>query len=170
MAKPWLWHRGEMSTNDNIAKINGSGADLLAVFLSAKKAQAWLLHNHDQLRVPVRGQFGATINYQAGTVRRAPAVIRILDLNGFGVSRRSRTFGAVFERWSLADLFVIISCFTTAIDLRRRYSGNKELAIRSREQDGSVAISLIGHATKTQCGQSDRMLSQRARRKAKRHN
>src|SRR3954447_2466498 len=36
----------ELSSPDIIARINSSGADLLAVFLSAEKAQSWLLRNH----------------------------------------------------------------------------------------------------------------------------
>jgi len=48
----------------------------LAVFLSAKKAQSWLLQNSDRLKIPVRAQFGATINFEAGTVNRAPLIFR----------------------------------------------------------------------------------------------
>jgi N-acetylglucosaminyldiphosphoundecaprenol N-acetyl-beta-D-mannosaminyltransferase len=66
----------ELSREDIIDAINSSQADLLAVFLSADKAQRWLLHNHDRLQVPVRAQFGAVINFQAGTVKRAPAIVR----------------------------------------------------------------------------------------------
>ncbi len=66
----------EMSSEEIIETINASGADILAVFLNAKKAQAWLLQNHDRLRIPVRAQFGATINYEAGTIKRAPLYVR----------------------------------------------------------------------------------------------
>jgi len=66
----------EMSNDAIIRAINGSGADILAVFLNARKAQAWLLHNHDRLQIPVRAQFGATINFQAGTIKRAPSFVR----------------------------------------------------------------------------------------------
>ncbi len=40
------------------------------------KAQAWLLLNHERLAVPIRAQFGATINFQAGTIGRAPRYLR----------------------------------------------------------------------------------------------
>jgi N-acetylglucosaminyldiphosphoundecaprenol N-acetyl-beta-D-mannosaminyltransferase len=66
----------DMSADHLLETINASGADLLAVFLSASKAQSWLLRNHDRLRVPVRLQFGATINFQAGIVKRAPPWVR----------------------------------------------------------------------------------------------
>ena len=66
----------EMSSEKIIAAINASDADILAVFLSAKKAQSWLLQNHDRLRIPVRAQFGATINFEAGTIKRAPLILQ----------------------------------------------------------------------------------------------
>jgi N-acetylglucosaminyldiphosphoundecaprenol N-acetyl-beta-D-mannosaminyltransferase len=72
----------EMSSERIIEAINSSGADVLAVFLSASKAQVWLLQNHERIQVPVRAQFGATINFEAGTV-----------LNGCGASRKSLICG-----------------------------------------------------------------------------
>ena len=66
----------EISADPIIDRINASGADFLTVFLSARKAQAFLLQNCDRLDVPVRAQLGTTINFQAGIVRRAPKVIQ----------------------------------------------------------------------------------------------
>jgi len=66
----------ELSTPQIIETIASSHADLLTVFFSARKAQEWLLHNHERIQVPVRAQFGATINIQAGIIKRAPAWIR----------------------------------------------------------------------------------------------
>ncbi len=65
----------EMSCDDFIDQINESNADFLVVSLGAQKGQAWLERNHDRLRVPVRSHLGATINFEAGKVRRAPAWI-----------------------------------------------------------------------------------------------
>jgi N-acetylglucosaminyldiphosphoundecaprenol N-acetyl-beta-D-mannosaminyltransferase len=69
----------DMSSDLVVDSINASNADLLTVFLSAKKGQGWLLRNHDRLRVPFRAQFGATINLQAGRVKRAPLFMRKLE-------------------------------------------------------------------------------------------
>jgi len=66
----------EMSTPEIIDTINSSKADLLAVFFGAEKAQAWLMHNHRRLAIPIRAQFGATINFEAGIVKRAPHFLR----------------------------------------------------------------------------------------------
>jgi N-acetylglucosaminyldiphosphoundecaprenol N-acetyl-beta-D-mannosaminyltransferase len=66
----------EMSTDPILDLINSSNADFLVAALGAKKGQAWLLRNHDRLRIPIRVHLGATINFQAGTVTRAPARMR----------------------------------------------------------------------------------------------
>ena len=63
----------EMSDAAIIDRVNASNADFLVTALGAKKGQAWLLQNHDRIQIPVRAHFGATINFQAGTIKRAPA-------------------------------------------------------------------------------------------------
>jgi N-acetylglucosaminyldiphosphoundecaprenol N-acetyl-beta-D-mannosaminyltransferase len=139
----------EMSGEDTIAAINGSNADLLAVFFSARKAQAWLLHNHARLRVPVRGQFGATINYQAGTVRRAP---RILQRLGFEWLWRIKEEPYLWRRYlrdgiSLINLVVFrILQIAAGLWWRRRQKG--ELVLTWLEDCNSVVVTLVGHATK----------------------
>jgi N-acetylglucosaminyldiphosphoundecaprenol N-acetyl-beta-D-mannosaminyltransferase len=69
-----------MSTDAIFDKINSSKANFLAAALGAKKAQEWLLRNHDRLQIPVRVHLGATINFQAGTLKRAPASLRKFGL------------------------------------------------------------------------------------------
>lgn len=145
----------EMSTEEIIKKINGSKADLVAVFLSAKKAQAWLLHNHDALTVPVRGQFGATINYQAGTVSRAPAAVQRL---GFEWLWRIKEEPYLWRRYWADGLslirLVITHALPVALGLRwRRYftkTDDEQLSFEKCEHDGVVNISLVGFATKMQ--------------------
>jgi N-acetylglucosaminyldiphosphoundecaprenol N-acetyl-beta-D-mannosaminyltransferase len=62
----------EMSRDDIIESINSSGADFLVASLGAAKGQMWLQRNHNRLLIPVRAHLGASLNFQAGTVRRAP--------------------------------------------------------------------------------------------------
>lgn len=66
----------EMSTDPILELIDSSNADFLIAALGAKKGQAWLLKNHDRLQIPVRVHMGAAINFQAGTIKRAPAGMR----------------------------------------------------------------------------------------------
>jgi N-acetylglucosaminyldiphosphoundecaprenol N-acetyl-beta-D-mannosaminyltransferase len=66
----------EMSADAIIETVNASDADFLVAALGAKNGQAWLLRNYDRLQIPVRVHLGAVINFQAGTVRRAPERMR----------------------------------------------------------------------------------------------
>jgi N-acetylglucosaminyldiphosphoundecaprenol N-acetyl-beta-D-mannosaminyltransferase len=142
----------EMSSEDIIEKINNSQADLLAVFFNARKAQAWLLRNHDRLSVPVRGQFGATINYQAGTVRRAPRVVQKLGLEWLW---RIKEEPYLWRRYWADGLSLIGLVIFRALPIATGLwwhrsifgSNSNELHLRTREHQGSIIISLIGHAT-----------------------
>lgn len=69
-----------MSQESVIAKINASNADFLVVALGAEKGQSWLIHNHDRLTTPVRSHLGASINFAAGRVKRAPNILCKLGL------------------------------------------------------------------------------------------
>jgi N-acetylglucosaminyldiphosphoundecaprenol N-acetyl-beta-D-mannosaminyltransferase len=70
----------ELNTDRYIDEINASGADFLVVALGARKGQLWLSRNRRRLQIPVRANLGATINFQAGTVKRAPHTLRKLGL------------------------------------------------------------------------------------------
>ena len=61
-----------MSGDEQIARINRSGAHFVLVSLGAGKGQAWIEHNANRLTVPVLSHLGAVMNFAAGTVRRAP--------------------------------------------------------------------------------------------------
>jgi N-acetylglucosaminyldiphosphoundecaprenol N-acetyl-beta-D-mannosaminyltransferase len=70
----------EMSRDDIMNRINSSDADFLVASLGAQKGQLWLLRNHHRLHIPVRAHLGAALNFQAGAVGRAPAVVREFGL------------------------------------------------------------------------------------------
>ncbi len=69
-----------MSSDEILDAINASQADFLAVALSAAKGQTWLHRNRQRLQVPIRAQLGAAINFQAGTLKRAPERVQKLGL------------------------------------------------------------------------------------------
>ena len=66
----------EMSRDALLNPVNASGADFLVVSLGAKKGQLWLQQNRDRLRSPVRAHLGTVVNFQAGTLRRAPRYLQ----------------------------------------------------------------------------------------------
>ena len=70
----------EMSRDAIVDQVNASEADFLAASLGAKKGQLWLHRNHRRLTVPIRVHLGAAINFQAGTLTRAPQRLRAWGL------------------------------------------------------------------------------------------
>jgi N-acetylglucosaminyldiphosphoundecaprenol N-acetyl-beta-D-mannosaminyltransferase len=140
----------EMSCDPILHKINASDADLLTVFLSAQKAQAWLLRNHDRLEIPFRAQFGTTINLQAGSVKRAPVFVRKL---GFEWLWRIKEEPYLWRRyWN--DGLRLLSLFVTCVlplavgNLVSRLAGSDDLAIDRNEGPQSVLVKLSGCAIK----------------------
>jgi N-acetylglucosaminyldiphosphoundecaprenol N-acetyl-beta-D-mannosaminyltransferase len=142
----------DLSAESVIKAVNDSDADFLAVFLSAKKAQSWLVRNHHRLQVPVRGQFGATINYQTGTVRRAPVLLQRL---GFEWLWRIKEEPYLWRRYltdGLSLLWLVTSrALPIAINLmwHRFVSKNKkgEFRVGMDGTSGCIVLGLIGHAT-----------------------
>jgi N-acetylglucosaminyldiphosphoundecaprenol N-acetyl-beta-D-mannosaminyltransferase len=137
----------EMSTPEIIDTINASEPDLIAVFFSAEKAQAWLMHNHHRLRAPIRAQFGATINFEAGTVKRAPLFIRS---TGFEWLWRIKEEPYLWRRYwndGMALLKLIMTCaLPMALDASRRRSGPNGLLVSVREDTEISVVELAGHA------------------------
>ena len=141
----------EMSSDQIIDRINDSGADLLVVFMAAKKAQQWLRLNHDRLKIPVRANFGATINFQVGKFKRAPLLLRKA---GFEWLWRVKEEPYLWKRyWNDGGrlLFVVLTCAVPlAIGSRWRRltrAGNPEtLQIDQREDYQTITIGLSGAA------------------------
>ena len=77
---PGVMNAGKMVDPSYLEEINATGADFLLVALGAQKGQAWLMANRQKLSVPVVSHLGATLNFLAGTVRRAPAGLQKLGL------------------------------------------------------------------------------------------
>lgn len=59
-----------------IAQINAAGPDLLLVALGQPKGEFWLAQHLEALNVPVSAQIGATLDFVAGRVQRAPKVFQ----------------------------------------------------------------------------------------------
>jgi N-acetylglucosaminyldiphosphoundecaprenol N-acetyl-beta-D-mannosaminyltransferase len=87
-----------MSTDEQIERINRSGARFVVVALGAAKGQAWIEHNAARLRAPVLSHLGAVVNFAAGTVRRAP---RWVQASGFEWLWRVKEEPALWRRYLL---------------------------------------------------------------------
>jgi len=67
-----------------IHKINNSEANVLVVGLGAPKQEKWIIKYKDKLpKVKIFMALGATIDFEAGNVKRAPELFQILGLEWF---------------------------------------------------------------------------------------
>ena len=79
-ASPGFGSVEDMSDDATIERINASGADFIVVALGAKKGQAWIERNRNRLAPPLISHLGAVVNFVAGSVTRAPWLLRRLGL------------------------------------------------------------------------------------------
>ncbi|MGX4770529.1 WecB/TagA/CpsF family glycosyltransferase [Bradyrhizobium guangdongense] len=142
----------EMSAPQIIDAINASGADLLAVFLGAEKAQAWLMHNHSSLRPPIRAQFGATINFEAGTIKRAPPLLRS---TGFEWLWRIKEEPYLWRRY-LSDGMALLRLLATSvlptIVQLRRVRRDAPFSVLVDERPSLITVKLAGAAIEANAG------------------
>lgn len=142
----------EMSSDEIIRTINSSGADFLILSLGAQKGQSWLVHNHPRLKIPVRSHLGAAINFQAGTLKRAPVFVRRLGLEWlWRIKEEPHLWSRYWHDGSVLLKLMLTRVLPLAFRaVVLRISGKKHpdsfSAQGSRQPDGMV-ISLTGVAT-----------------------
>ena len=141
----------ELSQDHFIDKINASKADFLVASLGAKKGQLWLQRNLGRLRIPVRAHLGATINFQAGTVRRAPRALQKMGLEWLW---RIKEEPHLWKRYWLDGLVLFRLMLTRVLPLAisawllRRRCGRHghDLVIGETHESKCVTLSLRGYA------------------------
>lgn len=142
----------EMSGCNFIEAINSSHADFLLASLSAEKGQLWLVRNHHHLTIPIQVHLGAVMNFQAGTVRRAPLIIRRWGLEWMWRIKEEPQLWTRYWKDGRSLLGLLITCvLPLAIwtQLQRlRYDRQEEnLLVRQVEGPESVIVILDGMAT-----------------------
>jgi N-acetylglucosaminyldiphosphoundecaprenol N-acetyl-beta-D-mannosaminyltransferase len=142
----------ELSADHLIDRINSSDADFLMAALGAVKGQLWLKQNHQRLKVPVRAHIGAAINFQAGVVARAPAVVQKLGLEWLWrigqepyLWRRYWNDGRVFL-WLMLTNVIPLTVKGRALRRKGQRHGNK-FAIDQFHGHASVDLRFSGFAT-----------------------
>jgi N-acetylglucosaminyldiphosphoundecaprenol N-acetyl-beta-D-mannosaminyltransferase len=141
----------ELSQNHFIEEINSSQADFLVVALGARKGQLWLHRNTGRLKVPVRAHLGATINFVAGNLRRAPPPLSKI---GFEWLWRIKEEPYLWRRyWSDGRKFfrlLLVCVLPLAVQARwqRLFGLNKQgLAIELTQNQETITLRLTGSAT-----------------------
>jgi N-acetylglucosaminyldiphosphoundecaprenol N-acetyl-beta-D-mannosaminyltransferase len=145
----------ELSSGDIIEAVNASKAEFLAVGLSARKGQPWLLRNHHRLSIPVRASLGATLAFAAGTVERAPAFLRASGLEWLWRIKEEPHLWTRYGRNLRVLLFLLPArVLPLALALRwNRWTGRDRDLLVHRHHDGrSIVLSLSGAAVGTHVG------------------
>jgi N-acetylglucosaminyldiphosphoundecaprenol N-acetyl-beta-D-mannosaminyltransferase len=139
----------ELSTSSIIDAINSSNADFLVAAMGAKKGQAWLQKNQHRIQTPIRAHLGATMNFQAGTVKRAPLWIQKW---GFEWLWRIKEEPHLWRRYwhdgsvLLRLLLTRIIPFVVLTNWYRPTDKGRELRIDRAENEKSVILNVSGAA------------------------
>lgn len=141
----------ELSKDEFINLINASDADFLVAALGAQKGQQWLLRNHERLRVPLRAHLGATINFQAGAIKRAPYVVRKFGLEWlWRVKEEPHLFGRYWHDGSVLLRLLLTRVLPLAIGSRGRLFRTKrghDFVILPVHNPSRVTLAISGDAT-----------------------
>ena len=153
----------EMSSDSIIEAINKAKPDILLVALGAKKGTAWIEYNRDRLNAKIISHLGATVNFLAGTVRRAPRFFQIISMEWLW---RILQEPKLVTRYAL-DGWVILCCLVKQFSVLKLWKGTQpslkyELSIEEVEestQGNCVTLSFGENISKTQIVQVRRMFS-----------
>lgn len=141
----------ELSQDLVINAINSVEADFLVVCLGSKKGQLWLKRNLNKLRVPVRSHLGASVNFEAGTVKRAPVFMQRLGLEWLW---RIKEEPYLWRRYWHDGLLLLGLAQSRILPLlfyrlRTMNSSQGQLTIQSEWQNDCHKLSFLGSATRT---------------------
>jgi N-acetylglucosaminyldiphosphoundecaprenol N-acetyl-beta-D-mannosaminyltransferase len=146
----------QLSHNQFIDEINSAQADFLVAALGAKKGQLWLQENRDRLRTPVRAHLGATINFQAGTVKRAPYAVQRLGLEWlWRIKEEPHLWRRYWHDGCLLLQLLLTRVLPLAIQTRwqrLRYEGSRDLIVKESHSQEVVTLRLYGAATAAHAG------------------
>lgn len=96
------------SDNELIATINRSNANIVAVALGAPKQELWIANNMSSIKSNVFIGLGGTFDYIAGTVPRAPKIMRNIGLEWlFRLLTQPQRIRRIFKAVVIFPLMVI---------------------------------------------------------------
>jgi len=153
-----------MSSDSIIATINNTQPDILLVALGAKKGTQWIEHNRHRLNAKIISHLGATINFLAGTVKRAPKIFRTLGLEWvWRIMQEPKLFSRyAADGWTLLRfLFPRLLSWWQCRNQRKqiRCEQMEAEAVSIREHPDSILVSLGGNLQITNDAQFRHLLT-----------
>lgn len=114
-----MFEDNEQENQKIIDEINKSGATVLAVGLGAPKQEKWVCANFDKLPFITRAMsIGATIDFEAGNIKRAPAVFQKAGLEW--LYRLMSEPQRLWKRYLIEDLPFFFLFFKQKVGLYRK--------------------------------------------------
>ena len=149
----------ELSSDKIIDQINAHDADFLMASLGAEKGQLWLLRNHERLKPVVRAHLGATIHFQAGSVRRAPKFLHKAGLEWlWRITQEPHLFRRYWDDgWALLWLLAtkVLPLSAHARKERQKLAGHEHnLVTSSIEEEDRIALRFSGFAVEEHVGEA----------------
>jgi N-acetylglucosaminyldiphosphoundecaprenol N-acetyl-beta-D-mannosaminyltransferase len=160
-ACPGFGNLDELSKDRFISQINASNADFLVAALGARNGQAWLLRNHFRLQIPIRAHLGATVNFQAGSVKRAPYAMRRFGLEWlWRIKEEPRLFKRYWHDGGVLLRLLLTHVLPLAAGARWRQlrggRGRHDFVIVPVQNGVKVTLHISGDAT---AGQASKAIS-----------
>lgn len=149
----------EMSSSGIIDRVNSSGAEFLVASLGARKGQLWLQRNSDRIRIPIRAHLGAVLNFQAGTVRRAPVAMRKWGLEWlWRVKEEPRLFVRYLNDGTILLRLLVSRVMPLALQSwsrgRKRQAQKEDFSITQVHDHACLTVSLSGCALARHVGRA----------------
>lgn len=147
---PGFGSLAELSTPEGLQLINSKTPNILLVALGAHKGQMWIENNRKKLNANIISHLGATINFLAGTEKRAPRLMQACGLEWVwrifqkpALWRRYMVDGVAFSR------LLFKNCIPYFIFLHKQKSvETKEGCYIIRDaNDKEIKLSLVGSFT-----------------------
>jgi len=143
----------DLSCDDIIRNINSTKADFLITSLGAYKGQTWLLRNHHQLRIPIRAHLGAVLNFEAGTIKRAPPKLREMGLEWlWRIKEEPRLWRRYWNDGMTALRLMLTHVLPLTLTSRwmRRRCQRTNLSIAEGQDEERITLTLSGMAARHQ--------------------
>lgn len=103
------FEKKEDEINEIIRMINDTKPDILAVGLGAPKQEKFIYKFRDKLNVPISLAIGASIDFEAGNVKRAPKWMQKVGLEwSYRLIKEPKR---MFKRYLVDDIKIIKVCF-----------------------------------------------------------
>lgn len=99
---PFGFEKDEVENQKIIDMINSLNVDILCVGVGAPKQEKWIYHNREKLNVKVSLGIGASFDFIAGTVQRAPLWMQKVGLEWF--YRTIKEPKRMFKRYFIDDM------------------------------------------------------------------